>query len=157
MSSSFGEALKSLLALGTMASGSRIDPLVHPDGGGGRDSGSHLLASHESLTKWYNFAEASLARQPEMVLNSPFVPTIMHRSFVRYDPGTEGTYLCRPPDRPRGFREASTLTDKEAAKKLFRSPVMLQCKQRRLRIGVQGPLYQRPHTAAILWMARPGP
>ena len=54
----------------------------------------------------------------------------MRRSFARYDPGTEGGYLRRPRDRPRGFREVSTLTDKEAVKKLFHSPLMLQRKQR---------------------------
>ena len=35
VSSSFGEAVKSLLASGTTASGSRIDPLVHPEEGAG--------------------------------------------------------------------------------------------------------------------------
>ena len=45
-SSSFGEAVKSLLASGMTASGSRIDPLVHPEEGG-RDSGSQLLAPHD--------------------------------------------------------------------------------------------------------------
>ena len=65
-----------------------------------------------------------------MVLNSPFVPVIMRRSFARYNPGTEGTYLRCPRDRPQGFREVSTLTDEEAVRKLFCSPLMLQHKQR---------------------------
>ena len=107
-----------------------------PPRGEGRDSGSRLLAPCESLAKWYSFAEASLAHQLEMVLNSPFIPTIMHRSFVRYDLGMEDTYLRRPHNRLWGFREVATLMDEDVVKKLFRSLRRFSASSGRLRIGV---------------------
>ena len=92
-----------------------------------------------------------------MVLNSPFVPAIMHRSSVRYDPGTEGTYLRHPHDRPWGFREVSILTDKEAVKKLFHSPLMLQRKQweatdRCTRAALLAASYARHFLDGLAWV-----
>ncbi len=127
--STFREALQRLVDLGKATPlAAKNEPVSHPERKS-RVLNVRGVAPHVSVDRWIDVVLTSLDRHPEAKVNTPFTLSVLRSTCARYEAANEDTFLHQARDRPRGFREVSTLADDEAVARLAKAPLSLHHRQ----------------------------